>query len=127
MTEQQNDLKTANLCPQEKSEDLFVSVMHKQKEIQALLGNLPRLERPEFLREQALALIVEVVEALGETSWKSWKKNSSADKEKYRQELADVQLFLCNLLLIGDIDPVVFMQECLHKQSINIKRQQENY
>ena len=127
MTEQQNDLTTANLDDQVRSSDLFVTVMRKQKAIQAILGNSARLDQPEYLREQALALIVEVAEALQEKSWKSWKKNHKESQEKFREELVDVQLFLCNLILVAGIEAGDFMQLCLDKQAVTIKRQLENY
>lgn len=124
MPEAQNTTTTANL---REDDDLFTRLMGRQAHIQEIMGNLGRLDQAEFLREQALALIVEVGEAVQEMPWKSWKKNQIAKVPKFREELADVQIFLCNLLLIAKIDPREFMEMCIAKQETNIQRQKENY
>jgi dimeric dUTPase (all-alpha-NTP-PPase superfamily) len=124
MPEAQNTATTANLG---ESDDFFTHLMCRQAIIQEMMGNLGRIDQPEFLREQALALIVEVSEALQEMPWKSWKRGQVAKIVKFRDELVDVQIFLCNLLLIAKIDPQEFMHLCMAKQQVNIQRQQENY
>lgn len=58
-----------------------------------------------FIREQTLALIVELSEMLNAVNWKSWASTSGIhNHEEYRSELcADVFRFFINLCLVGGI------------------------
>lgn len=75
-----------------------------------------------------LALIVEVVEALAETPWKTWKKHQKpVDRDKYIMELADIMHFFVEAALLHDIDAdELFAAFCL-KNNINRDRQERGY
>lgn len=102
-------------------EDIFF----KQREFQEMLG--ADIKSQEFKNQMFYALIAEVVEAGNETPWKPWKKNQSFDKNKFVEELADIQIFLLNLVLSSGSTWPEFVQEIRRKQSININRQRGGY
>lgn len=85
---------------------LFVVQTELQKTI--LGGTHPRdladAEKMAYIREQAFALIHEVVEATGETGWKSWASSNHINRDAYVSELcADVMRFFLNLCLVADV------------------------
>ena len=69
-------------------------------------GDMSDEQKMAYIREQALALIVEIGEALKETGWKSWASSNHIDRDKYVSELgADAMRFLINMLLVAGVDP----------------------
>jgi len=73
------------------------------------------------------ALIVEVVEAGNETPWKSWKKQQELNLDEFADELADIQLFLLNLVLSTGLSWAEFKEKLKKKQDKNFERQSNNY
>lgn len=108
-------------------------MLTRQEEFQARLlnGDLPSelqgTERMAYIREQALALLDEVHEALAETGWKSWATSNHVNREAYLGELADVYIFLMNLMLVGDIRAHELARVVMEKQAKNHKRQDNGY
>lgn len=80
-----------------------------------------------YLRTQALALTDELHEALAETGWKDWTTSNHLNRGPYMGELADVFIFLMNLMLVGDITPTDLMGVVKDKISKNHKRQDDGY
>lgn len=85
-------------------------LLRAQGQLQELMGHdfetMTREERMRYLRDQALALIVEVGEALAETPFKPWATypaDAEINDDAYVKELADVFIFFLNLLLVGDV------------------------
>lgn len=86
-------------------------LLKAQGQLQELMGHdfevMTRDERMRYLRDQALALIVEVGEVLAETTWKPWATypiDAGINDDAYVKELADVFIFLLNLMLVGDVN-----------------------
>lgn len=81
----------------------------------------------QYIRTQALALTDELHEALGETGWKDWTTSNHINRDAYMGELADVFIFLMNLMLVGDITPTDLMMVTRKKIAKNHKRQDDGY
>lgn len=105
----------------------FAVLMSVQKRFQLRLGKEDLFNDVEFIKEQAMALMIEVAEALNETPWKSWKKNQQLNLPAFREELADIQLFLINLVIASGLSADGFIELCRSKQRLNESRQQEGY
>lgn len=114
---------------------LMSRMLQRQSEFQTMLGRHPdgmtRNELREYIRTQALALGVEVNEALDETQWKPWAADIPdrpiVDKPRYIGELADVYIFFMNMMLAGKVSSIELCKAVDAKQDKNIKRQQEGY
>jgi NTP pyrophosphatase (non-canonical NTP hydrolase) len=111
---------------------MFSGLYVAQRAFQArLMGDVPSAlegtERKAYVREQALALTDELHEALAEIGWKSWATSTHLNREAYKGELADVLIFLMNLMLVADITPSELMESIKAKQVNNHKRQDDGY
>lgn len=107
-------------------------MLTKQREFQLrVIGDDPvdlrGTERKAYIREQALALLDEVHEALAETGWKSWATSDHINRAAFASELADVYIFMMNLMLVADIPAHELCRLVLEKQVKNHKRQDEGY
>lgn len=107
-------------------------MLQKQREFQKrVIGDAPSelqgTEKMAYIREQALALMDEVHEALAETGWKSWATSNHVNREAYLGELADVYIFFMNLMLVADITAAELSKAVLGKQVKNHKRQDDGY
>lgn len=93
--------------------------------------NLKFDERIAYIKENVLALQVELAEALAEVSWKSWAKGPRFNHDAYFAELIDVLHFLINLFLADGSSPEVTAQRIyegyVHKRAINAQRQEDGY
>lgn len=103
------------------------SLMDIQSKFQTLVGNHNLHGNIDFIRDQTLALIAEVTEAMNETPWKSWKRQQAFNEEKFVEELVDCQLILLNLVLSSGISASHFVEACKQKQEINVARQKDGY
>lgn len=81
----------------------------------------------EFMRLHTLALLDEVTESLRELPWKPWKKNQTFDIEAYHEELADIQIFLFNLIIGQGLGIQRHLRTVKEKVQKNYQRQQEGY
>jgi len=115
---------------------VFSRLLQRQREIQEghMGGNpaaMPDDEKAAFIRNMSLALVAEVIEALDETRWKPWAKRNGQpvvkDKQLLTQELADVYIFLMNLMLAGGITSTELARAVDNKQGVNIQRQLNGY
>lgn len=111
---------------------MFSGLYVLQRDFQArLLGDVPSelagTERKAYIREQALALTDELHEALAEVGWKSWATSAHINRDAYAGELADVFIFLMNLMLVGDITPSELMGLVRNKIAKNNQRQDDGY
>lgn len=88
------------------TEDILVAEAEKQLELEVryrkfIDGLLPAQDAEAYVRNNVLAAIKELTEALDEISWKEWASAEFFNREAYLGELADVQLFLDNLKLLA--------------------------
>lgn len=109
----------------------FTELLDRQNRLQTFLagehiGDFDRNRTASFIREQALALIVEVGEVLNETQWKPWAIQTDEaiviDKQKYIGELADVYIFFMNLMLAGGVTTTELVEAVSAKQAKNLGR-----
>lgn len=100
-------------------------LFEKQKEFQKLVGN--DINSQSFRNEMLYAMVAEIVEAGNETPWKSWKKQQSFDRVKFLEELADVQIFLINLVLSANASSEEFLKIIENKINKNFERQKNGY
>lgn len=84
-------------------------------------------ERDEYVQAMALALVVEVGEALQEISWKPWATGQWFNRQAYLVELIDVLHFWTNLVLVATDDPQEVLDVYLRKAEINAERQRLGY
>jgi len=101
------------------------NIFKKQEEFQKFLGT--DINSQEFRNQMFYALIAEVVEAANETPWKPWKKKQNLNIDRYRDELADIQIFLINLVLSSGLEWEQFKEIIENKQKINLERQKNDY
>lgn len=116
---------TTNLDP--------LSLIIKQREFQQrILGGVAPFDLPDepkmaYVREQALALLDEVHEALAETGWKSWATSNHINKVAFAGELADVYIFMMNLMLVAGVTPNDLFYLVNRKIDKNHARQDDGY
>ena len=77
----------------------------------------------EYVREQTLALIDEIMEALRETAWKTWKKNQHLNHDNMKEELIDAWHFLINLSMAAGMDSAEVYDLFVKKSQVNRDRQ----
>jgi dimeric dUTPase (all-alpha-NTP-PPase superfamily) len=72
--------------------------LKQQAQLQKLMAH-PMGIGDEAIRENVLALIVEVTELLQEFNWKVWRvQKKQCNRQKIVHELADIMKFYCNIL-----------------------------
>lgn len=96
----------------------------KQIEFQKLLGfkDIPK-DDPEMLIHNLFGMVTEISEVATED--KRWKKNGRNlfyDKINKKKEIADVFIFLLNVLIYSDISIEEFTDSVLEKQKENFNR-----
>lgn len=117
-TQQQNQVESSFLA----------GIFDKQRAFQQMLKQHETLcLNPDFVKEQSMMLFMEVSEALRETPWKSWKKNQSWNIAAFREELADIQIVLINLIISSGLSPAEFFDIVSKKQDLNFSRQAGGY
>lgn len=112
--------------------DMFRLIMERQRELQhdsfginpiGLVG----AERDHYVQAMALALNVEIGEALQEISWKPWATGCWFNREAYLVELIDALHFWFNLALVATADPEELFDVYMRKADINAARQRDGY
>lgn len=112
---------------------MFSGLYVLQRDFQAFLhdnqfpADMTDEKKMQYLGTQALALTNELHEALDETGWKPWATSNHINRDAYLGELADVFIFLMNMMLVGDITPTDLMGAVKDKQIKNRKRQDDGY
>lgn len=79
-----------------------------------------------LLRTAVLAQVVELVELLGETDWKPWRRTRDPRKPDYariHEEIVDVFHFCVNLALTWGLGPCDLMVRFEQKHRENVRRQ----
>lgn len=80
-------------------------------------------QKMAYIREQALACIKELGEALDETGWKSWATHNHINRDAYVSELgADAFRFLLNLMLVAGVTPAEFFDVFMAKAATVMHR-----
>ena len=108
-------------------------LMQKQRELQIRLLNgtapfdLDDVTKMAYIREQALALMDEVHEALAETGWRSWATSNHINRPAFTSELGDAFIFLMNLMLVAGVTPSDLVHAVDAKIDKNQKRQDDKY
>jgi len=112
--------------------DIMRAVMERQLELQTKhfgvdVTELQGVERANYVQAMALALNIEVGEALQEIAWKPWATSDHFHREAYLMELIDVLHFWMNLVLVATDDPEVLHDVYMRKAYENERRQREGY
>jgi len=109
-------------------------LLKAQAQLQELMGHdfeaMTTVERMRYLRDQMLALQVEAVEVLNTAPWKPWATypaDATIDDDEYVGELADVFIFLMNLMLVGDVGERRFLDAVRRKITKNQNRHDTAY
>jgi len=110
----------------EKTNEYLHAMFDKQYALQERLGNEP-IHNQKFITEMTIAAIDELMEALRETPWKSWKKKQKYNKEEFKNELIDVWHFLINLSIASGMTSTETYARFMLKNKENHKRQSEGY
>src|SRR5262245_35274699 len=116
-----------------KVDPMFSGLFAMQVQFQARLlgGQHPALltdeAKMQYIRTMALALTDELHEALGETGWKDWAASNHLNRDAYMGELADVFIFLMNLMMVAQITPTNLMDVVKAKIMKNHQRQDNGY
>lgn len=90
-------------------------------------AHLEGADRDRYVQAMALAMHVEVDEALQEISWKPWATGVWFNREAYMVELIDALHFLVNLMLVATTDPDEVLDVYMRKADINAARQLTGY
>lgn len=93
----------------------------------AVLGCAPHElsdeDKMAYIREQALACMKELGEALDETGWKSWATSNHLNRDAYVSELAaDAFRFLLNLMAVAGVTPAEFFDVFMAKAATVMHR-----
>lgn len=114
--------------------DLTVLVKGQKRLNEALGHNYETMtieERISYIKENVLACIAELNEALNEVGWKSWATSQHINKEQFFGELRDAWQFLTNLMLVIEHNPEdlakKFAASVIHKHIINMNRINDGY
>ena len=101
--------------------------LKRQENLQNLIGN-PMNFGEEAMKENILALIVELTEVLNEINWKRWKATAkSVNKNNLHEEIADCYLFLMNITNAADLSYDKLINLVLSKQDQTFTRFRNNY
>lgn len=84
-------------------------------------------QRMQYIRENTLALIDELMEALNETGWKPWASSNHLDTEAWKSELVDAWHFFMNLMALGGMTMEDLEEGYYKKRAKNEQRQREGY
>jgi dimeric dUTPase (all-alpha-NTP-PPase superfamily) len=112
--------------------DMLEQIMARQLQLQveSFLVNPQELEgeeRDNYVMAMALALNVEVGEALQEISWKPWATGEWFNRDAFLLELIDALHFWINLVLVATDDPQDVIDVYMRKAQINVERQAAGY
>lgn len=115
----------------------FSRLLQRQDDLQAIrlgqrVSNMTDSERQVYIRDMTLAGIVEMTELLDETHWKPWATRPEGDPiipspTRYLGEMADVLIFIMNLMLAGGISMTDLAKAAEAKQEKNLKRWTNGY
>jgi hypothetical protein len=117
--------------------DRLAQLIQLQRDLQVRLGNdfadWTHGERISYIRVQTLAAIAELMEALDETSWKTWSTAEHVNDDAMFGELRDTWQFVTNLMFAAypDADGAEIadkLETDLHaKWGVNYRRAEAGY
>lgn len=84
-------------------------------------------ERDEYVQAMALALMIEVGEAMQEISWKPWATGQWFHRDRFIEEMIDVLHFWMNMILIATDKPEEVLAAYQRKAEVNVARQRDGY
>lgn len=84
-------------------------------------------QRMQYIRENVLALIDELMEALNEAGWKPWASSNHLNEGAWASELVDAWHFFMNLMALGGMTMEDLERGYYQKRAKNIRRQREGY
>lgn len=112
----------------------FDCLLHKQEAVQVrTFGEKPALrskeESIEAVRDNVLACTDELHEVLHTVGWKKWKHadRGYVDRKRYIDEMADVILFVLNLLIAQRVTGREITAALIKKWRLNERRQKKGY
>ena len=110
-----------------KVNELKNEVYNLQKQLGYIKPDMTFEESISYVRDLALALTVEISEALNCLPWKLWKpvREQNFWRTEFTKEVADIIVFAIDLMLViaPDIDLEEVMSETLGKIEYRIKNQ----
>lgn len=111
----------------------FGTMLDRQKQLQYLINKGKDIkeftdeERMEAFRTNALALMSELFEALGETGWKPWATSNHLNVEAFHGELVDMFHFFMNMMLHSGMTAKQLFDGYMRKVETNTIRQLQGY
>jgi dimeric dUTPase (all-alpha-NTP-PPase superfamily) len=106
---------------------MFKDSLKRQENLQNLIGN-PMNYGETAIKENILALIVELTEVLNEINWKNWKaSNKVVDKDLLHAEIADCYLFLFNITNASELSHEKLKNLIFSKQNSTLNRFNNKY
>jgi len=114
-------------------EEMLVAQRALQARIGYDLAALTTRDRVAYAKEMYIALVVELTEALNETSWKSWARGDRFNDDAFFGECIDMWHIMLNMMLVAQ--PHLAAAELvklittryLAKNKINHQRQDAGY
>ena len=99
------------------------NVFEKQLELQKRIKNVDELENVVDMYGAATGMMIEIGEMLqSDTRWKAYitrsKKKAMFDFEQFKEELADVFIYLMNVLIYSGCPLDDFKHEVIYKQLV---------
>ena len=108
--------------------DMLKAQIRLQKETYGVdLVNCSDEDRMRLIRENTLALIDELMEAIAETGWKPWASSNHINRAAWRGELVDAWHFFMNLMALGNMSLDDLEKGYYEKRAKNAQRQREGY
>ena len=106
--------------------DRLEEIFHWQKAFNDRLRHDRHIDwdQSTWLQKEALALMVELGEAVEEARFKWWKNAEAIDKDKLHEELVDVLHFFVSMCIDAGMDAESLYQGYKAKNQENFKRQQ---
>jgi dimeric dUTPase (all-alpha-NTP-PPase superfamily) len=118
--------------------DKLEAIFKKQYDLQTALGVWSKIitqgDKQEYINQTLLAIHEEAVEIMKETNAKNpnfvkfgWKKNTTFNVDKYKEEIIDLVHFVINLCLVVKMTSNEFYSLYVHKRDINVRRRKNGY
>lgn len=116
-------------------EDLLEEMMRVQRDLQTDhfkvwpydLGQLTEEQRALLVKDNTLACLDELHEALNEVGWKPWASSRHVNEDALQGELIDAWHFLMNLFMLAGLTPHMVAERYRAKAQVNQARQAEGY
>lgn len=111
--------------------DSLTEMMTRQLKFQESLGfkveDMLEEEKVYYAKDQILACLDELHEALAEIGWKPWATSRHFNRDAFVGELIDAWHFLMNLFLVAEVKPHELFSLYVTKNDKNIARQEKGY